>query len=106
MRPTPLTLTTKLIRAAPIERIRDEFSPMRDRDNAGQSEAAMTRLFAEYRPERHYMRGPGPKWIEKHVRIECVGAAAPEPASDGFVKALARRLSVLRAQWAFRSRDE
>jgi hypothetical protein len=23
-------------------------------------------LFAPYRPERHYMRGPGPKWREKH----------------------------------------
>jgi hypothetical protein len=21
-----------------------------------------------YRPERHYMRGPGPKWREKHGR--------------------------------------
>jgi hypothetical protein len=21
-----------------------------------------------YRPEEHYMRGPGPKWREKHVR--------------------------------------
>lgn len=21
-----------------------------------------------YRPERHYMRGPGPKWREKHLR--------------------------------------
>ena len=21
-----------------------------------------------YRPEKHYMRGPGPKWREKHVR--------------------------------------
>lgn len=20
-----------------------------------------------YRPERHYMRGPGPKWREKHA---------------------------------------
>jgi hypothetical protein len=20
-----------------------------------------------YRPERHYMRGPGPKWREKHL---------------------------------------
>jgi len=30
------------------------------------------RLFAAwldpYRPERHYMRGPGPKWREKHGR--------------------------------------
>jgi hypothetical protein len=24
--------------------------------------------FDSYRPERHYMRGPGPKWREKHVR--------------------------------------
>jgi hypothetical protein len=23
---------------------------------------------ASYRPERHYMRGPGPKWREKHGR--------------------------------------
>jgi hypothetical protein len=26
-----------------------------------------------YRPEKHYMRGPGPKWREKHARD---GAAA------------------------------
>jgi hypothetical protein len=24
-------------------------------------------LFDLYRPERHYMRGPGPKWHEKHA---------------------------------------
>jgi len=24
-------------------------------------------LFENYRPELHYMRGPGPKWREKHV---------------------------------------
>ena len=23
-------------------------------------------LFDSYRPELHYMRGPGPKWREKH----------------------------------------
>jgi hypothetical protein len=23
-------------------------------------------LFSPYRPELHYMRGPGPKWREKH----------------------------------------
>ena len=23
-------------------------------------------LFTDYRPERHYMRGPGPKWHAKH----------------------------------------
>jgi hypothetical protein len=25
-----------------------------------------TDLFGGYRPERHYMRGPGPKWRAKH----------------------------------------
>ena len=25
-------------------------------------------LFNTYRPELHYMRGPGPKWQEKHGR--------------------------------------
>jgi len=29
--------------------------------------------FDTYRPERHYMRGPGPKWRAKHGRV----AAAP-----------------------------
>ena len=24
-------------------------------------------LFGPYRPELHYMRGPGPKWREKHA---------------------------------------
>jgi hypothetical protein len=26
-------------------------------------------LFDEYRPERHYMRGPGPKWRAKHAPV-------------------------------------
>jgi hypothetical protein len=25
-------------------------------------------LFDTYRPERHYMRGPGPKWRAKHAQ--------------------------------------
>jgi hypothetical protein len=24
-------------------------------------------VFGSYRPERHYMRGPGPKWHAKHA---------------------------------------
>ena len=31
-----------------------------------------------YRPELHYMRGPGPKWREKHAQ------AAPNSASADF----------------------
>jgi hypothetical protein len=26
-------------------------------------------LFNPYHPERHYMRGPGPKWHAKHARV-------------------------------------
>ena len=26
----------------------------------------MADMVSDYRPERHYMRGPGPKWREKH----------------------------------------
>lgn len=33
------------------------------------------RLFDAYHPERHYMRGPGPKWHAKHGIAE---AAEPE----------------------------
>lgn len=25
-------------------------------------------MFDGYRPERHYMRGPGPKWNAKHAK--------------------------------------
>jgi hypothetical protein len=32
-------------------------------------------LFDDYRPELHYMRGPGPKWNEKHERAEIDGAS-------------------------------
>jgi hypothetical protein len=28
----------------------------------------LERHSTSYRPERHYMRGPGPKWREKHGR--------------------------------------
>jgi hypothetical protein len=27
-------------------------------------------IFDPYRPELHYMRGPGPKWREKHAQAE------------------------------------
>jgi hypothetical protein len=32
-------------------------------------------LFDDYRPELHYMRGPGPKWREKHDLPEIAGAS-------------------------------
>jgi hypothetical protein len=33
-------------------------------------------LFDDYRPELHYMRGPGPKWHEKHGLAE-IGDVSP-----------------------------
>jgi hypothetical protein len=33
-------------------------------------------FFDDYRPELHYMRGPGPKWREKHAWAE-IGAPSP-----------------------------
>ncbi|MGH6735969.1 MAG: hypothetical protein ACRECX_07805 [Methyloceanibacter sp.] len=34
-------------------------------------------LFDSYRPELHYMRGPGPKWHEKHDHIETYEESLP-----------------------------
>jgi hypothetical protein len=33
-----------------------------------------------YRPEKHYMRGPGPKWREKYAHA---GARRPSDAAQG-----------------------
>jgi hypothetical protein len=27
-------------------------------------------VFPSYRPERHYMRGPGPRWQERNGQLE------------------------------------
>jgi len=37
-----------------------------------------------YRPERHYMRGPGPKWHAKHT-TSLVVAASLQPAVSASV---------------------
>jgi hypothetical protein len=33
-------------------------------------------LLDPYRPERHYMRGPGPKWQAKHAVLATAAAGA------------------------------
>jgi hypothetical protein len=43
-----------------------------------------TDLFGTYHPERHYMRGPGPKWRAKHAR-----PAVSEPDLGGKANASA-----------------
>jgi len=42
-------------------------------------------LFDDYRPELHYMRGPGPKWHEKY-------GAEIDGASPAVTRALMARL--------------
>jgi hypothetical protein len=34
---------------------------------AGALRKVVHELFDTYHPERHYMRGPGPRWREKHA---------------------------------------
>jgi hypothetical protein len=34
---------------------------------AGALRKVVNGLFDPYRPELHYMRGPGPRWREKHA---------------------------------------
>ena len=43
----------------------------------------MIKLIKPYHPERHYMRGPGPKWLEKHnCGIERVGPVTDVHCGD------------------------
>ena len=46
-------------------------------------------LFDPYRPELHYMRGPGPKWHEKHDRPHQPAVAALPLTPAHFSDALA-----------------
>ena len=47
---------------------RHVLEPLRGRNAPWQ---ALTKaLFDDYRPELHYMRGPGPKWRQKHDGAE------------------------------------
>ncbi len=45
--------------------------------------AVLTRLdsvFNPYRPELHYMRGPGPKWYARHAAAAAArGLTVPQP---------------------------
>jgi len=35
-------------------------------------------IFDSYRPELHYMRGPGPKWRERHAHVISVLSVSRE----------------------------
>jgi hypothetical protein len=36
-------------------------------------------IFDPYHPELHYMRGPGPRWREKHANIPSVLSISRQP---------------------------
>jgi hypothetical protein len=43
---------------------------------------SVTSAFDTYHPERHYMRGPGPKWRAKHASAR----VTVEPDLGGMIK--------------------
>ncbi len=56
----------------------------------------MIKSIKRYRPERYYMRGPGPKWIEKYGGMDQAGLVMGNHRSNkgvlvGFFFRLARR---------------
>jgi hypothetical protein len=56
----------------------------------------MIKPIKRYHPERHYMRGPGPKWLEKHSEIDRIRPVMDDHRGDknlltGFFFQLVRR---------------
>ena len=57
----------------------------------------MIKPIKRYHPKRHYMRGPGPKWLEKHgVDVDRVDGVMDDSRTDkrlltSFFFQLARR---------------
>ena len=46
----------------------------------------------EYRPELHYMRGPGPRWREAHARLRVtLRSRRPDPPLEATGRGLAQR---------------
>jgi hypothetical protein len=42
--------------------------------------APLESVFSSYRPELHYMRGPGPKWYARHAAVAAArGITVPQP---------------------------
>lgn len=46
----------------------------KDKRIVGTLQELVSDLLDPYRPELHYMRGPGPRWREKHARDSARGA--------------------------------
>ena len=50
-----------------------------------------------YRPELHYMRGPGPKWLEKHAGQSAAIVVRSEGHHGG--TSLGRRIELMLRHW-------
>jgi hypothetical protein len=53
-----------------------QIQPLRFAAECADFWRSLRELFGDYRPERHYMRGPGPKWHAKHKRALVEHSAA------------------------------
>jgi hypothetical protein len=63
-------------------------------------------LSDHYRPERHYMRGPGPKWLENHTVYSGPKALTSERKPSNLVRGIALMLRRrLPAGWQVLSKD-
>jgi hypothetical protein len=49
-------------------------------------------LSDHYRPERHYMRGPGPKWVERHAVFSGSDALPSERKPSKLIRRIALKL--------------
>jgi hypothetical protein len=57
----------------------------------------MRYLSDRYRPELHYMRGPGPKWLEKHAGQS--GAIVIPSEGHEKTSTLTRRIELTLRRW-------
>ena len=63
-------------------------------------------LSDSYRPERHYMRGPGPKWLEKHKVFARADALPIKRKPSNLIRGIASRLGRrLPTGWQILSND-
>jgi hypothetical protein len=56
-------------------------------------------LSDHYRPELHYMRGPGPKWLEKHAVQLGANVIAGERGDHPKIPTLIRRIELSSRRW-------
>jgi len=59
----------------------------------------MVYLSDHYRPELHYMRGPGPKWLEKHAVQLGANVIAGERGYHPKTPTLIRRIELSSRRW-------